>query len=84
LDIDPWRASMKVAGIRLSRVRDVAEHCAVSVTTIDPVSESGQFAAVTVGRGRGMFWVSGAAALACEQAVCALLGIDYARAVVVA
>jgi hypothetical protein len=50
------------------RVRDVAEHCAVSVATIYRAIESGQLAAVTFGRGTRAFWVSGAAVLADERA----------------
>ena len=79
---------MQVAGTRCYRVRDVAEHCAVPIATIHPVSEPGQLAAVQFGRGTGTLGVSGAAARAleqaCVQAACGLLGIDYARAVVVA
>jgi hypothetical protein len=59
---------MQIENTRWYRVRDVAGHCAVSVATIDRAIESGQLTAVTFGRGTGVFWVSGAAVLADEQA----------------
>jgi hypothetical protein len=55
------------------------------VATIYPGTGSAQWAALTCGgRGTGAFCVSGAVVLACAQSACVLLGIDYARTVVVA
>jgi hypothetical protein len=65
---------MQIENTRWYRVRDVAGHCAVSVATIYRVIESGQLAAVTFGRGTGVFWVSGAAVLADERACAQAVG----------
>jgi hypothetical protein len=73
---------MQVQHTWLYQVRDVAERCAVSVTTIYSVMESGTLAAVMFGTQTGTLCASGAAVLACAQAACELLGIDYARVVV--
>jgi hypothetical protein len=75
---------MHIQHTRLYRIRDVAEHPAVSVATIYSVMESGQLTAVMVGTKTGTLCTSGAAVLACAQPACALLGIDDARVVVVA
>ncbi|MCA1707618.1 MAG: hypothetical protein LC808_31850 [Actinobacteria bacterium] len=75
---------MQVRHTWLYHIRDVAEHCAVSVATIYSVMESGKLAALMFGAETGTLCASGAAVLACAQAACELLGIDYARVVVVA
>lgn len=79
---------MQVQHTWLYRIRDVAEHCAVSVATIYSVMESGKLAALMFGVEIGTLCASGAAVLAreqaCAQVACELLGIDYARVVVVA
>jgi non-ribosomal peptide synthetase component E (peptide arylation enzyme) len=79
---------MQIQHTWLYHVRDVAEHCAVSVATIYSVMESSKLAALMSGAQTGTLCASGAAVLACEQtcaqADCELLGIDYARVVVVA
>jgi hypothetical protein len=59
---------MQGEGTQLYRVQDVAGHFAVSVATIDRVTESGQLVALTFGMGTGAFGVSGVAVLADEQA----------------
>jgi hypothetical protein len=59
---------MQGEGTRLYRVRDVAGHFAVSVATIDRVTESGQLVALKFGMGTGAFGVSGVVVLADEQA----------------
>jgi hypothetical protein len=78
---------MRVQHTRLYRIRDVAEHPAVSVATIYSVMESGTLAALMFGAQTGTLYASGAAVLAreqaCAQVACGLLGIDYARVVMV-
>ena len=78
---------MQVEGTRLYRVKDVAEHFAVSAATIYRAIESGQLAALKLGTGSGTFRVSGAAVLAyqeaCAQAASALSGVGGAPAAVV-
>lgn len=79
---------MHIQYTRLYRIREVAEHPAVSVATIYSVRESGTVAAVMVGAKTGTVCASGAAVLAYEQA-CAQVagevrGIEDARVVVVA
>ncbi|MBV9161215.1 MAG: DNA-binding protein [Pseudonocardiales bacterium] len=68
----------------LYRIRDVAEHPAVSVATSYSVMESGTLAALMFGAKTATLRASGAAVLACAQATGELRGIDYARVVVVA
>jgi hypothetical protein len=79
---------MHIQHTRLYRIRDMAEHPAVSVATIYSVMESSTLATLMFGAQTGTLCASGAAVLACEQtcaqADCELLGIDYARVVVVA
>ena len=78
---------MQVEGTRLYRVKDVAEHFAVSAATIYRAIESGQLAALKLGSGTGTFRVSGAAVLAyqeaCAQAASALSGVGGAPTTVV-
>lgn len=59
---------MQVEGARLYRVRDVAEHFDVSVTTIYRAIESGQLTALKLGTGTGTFRVTGAAVAAYAEA----------------
>lgn len=63
---------MQVESTRMYRVRDVAKHCDVSVTTIYRAIESGQLDALKLGSGKGTLRVTGAAvaayAHACTQA----------------
>ncbi len=73
---------MHIQHTRLYRIRDVAEHCAVSVTTIYSVMESGTLAALMFGTKTGTLCASGSAVLAGAQAAWELRGIDYARVVV--
>jgi hypothetical protein len=75
---------MHIQHTRLYRIRDVAEHCAVSVATIYSVMESGTLAALMFGVKTGTVCANGAAVLTCAQAAGELGGIDYARVVVVA
>ena len=44
---------MQVESTRMYRVREVAEHCDVSVTTIYRAIESGQLDALKLGTGKG-------------------------------
>lgn len=64
---------MQVEGTRMYRVRDVAEHFEVSVSTIYRAVESGQLVALRLGAGLGAVRVLGSAVLAyaeaCGQAV---------------
>ena len=55
---------MQVDGTRNYRVKDVAEHFDVSVSTIYRAIESGQLHALKLGTGRGTLRVTGAAVLA--------------------
>jgi hypothetical protein len=75
---------MHIQHTRLYRIRDVAEHPAVSVATIYSVMESGTLATLMFGAKTGTLCASGAAGLACALAAWELGGIDYARVVVVA
>jgi predicted site-specific integrase-resolvase len=75
---------MQIQHTQLYRIRDVAEHPAVSVATIYSVMESGKLAALMFGTKTGTLRASGAAVLACAQATGELREIDYARVVVVA
>lgn len=79
---------MQVRHTWLYHIRDVAEHCAVSVATIYSVMEPGKLAALMFGAETGTVCASGAAVLAreqaCAQVACELQGIDYVRVVVVA
>ena len=75
---------MHIQHTQLYRIRNVAEHCAVSVATIYSVMESGTLAALMFGAEIGTLCASGAAVLACAQAACELREIDYARVVVLA
>jgi excisionase family DNA binding protein len=63
---------MQVEGTRMYRVKDVAEHFDVSVSTIYRAIESGQLDALKLGRGQGTVRVPGCAVLAyaarCGQA----------------
>lgn len=63
---------MQVESTRMYRVREVAEHFDVSVTTIYRAIESGQLDALKLGTGKGALRVTGAAvaayAHACTQA----------------
>jgi excisionase family DNA binding protein len=63
---------MQVESTRMYRVREVAKHFDVSVTTIYRAIESGQLDALKLGRGKGALRVTGAAvtayAHACTQA----------------
>lgn len=63
---------MQVEGARMYRVREVAEHFDVSVTTIYRAIESGQLDALKLGTGKGTLRVTGAAVVAyahaCTQA----------------
>ena len=59
---------MQVERTRLYRVRDVAEHFDVSVTTIYRAIESGQLTALKLGTGTGTFRVTGAAVVAYAEA----------------
>jgi excisionase family DNA binding protein len=63
---------MQVEGTRMYRVKDVAEHFDVSVSTIYRAIESGQLDALKLGTGQGTLRVPGCAVLAyaarCGQA----------------
>lgn len=63
---------MQVEGTRMYRVRDVAKHFDVSVSTIYRAIESGQLDALKLGTGQGTLRVPGWAVLAyaetCGQA----------------
>jgi excisionase family DNA binding protein len=59
---------MQVESTRMYRVREVAEHFDVSVTTIYRAIESGQLDALKLGTGKGTLRVTGAAVAAYEQA----------------
>jgi excisionase family DNA binding protein len=59
---------MQFESTRMYRVREVAEHFDVSVTTIYRAIESGQLDALKLGTGKGTLRVSGAAVAAYEQA----------------
>ena len=59
---------MQVDGTRNYRVKDVAEHFDVSVSTIYRAIESGQLDALKLGTGRGTLRVTGAAVLAFAEA----------------
>jgi excisionase family DNA binding protein len=55
---------MQVDGTRMYRVKDVAEHFEVSVSTIYRAIESGQLSALKLGTGLGTLRVPGLAVLA--------------------
>jgi rhodanese-related sulfurtransferase len=74
---------MHIQHTQLYRIRNVAEHCAVSVATIYSVMESGKLAVLMFGAEIGTLCASGAAVLAGAQVACELGGIDYARVMVV-
>lgn len=59
---------MQVERTRMYRVKEVAEHFAVSVTTIYRAIESGQLHAVKLGTRTGTLRVTGAAVAAYAQA----------------
>lgn len=59
---------MQVESTRMYRVRDVAKHFDVSVTTIYRAIESGQLDALKLGNGKGALRVTGAAVVAYAQA----------------
>jgi len=59
---------MQVEHTRMYRVRDVAQHFNVSVTTIYRAIESGQLDALKLGTGQGTLRITGAAVTAYAKA----------------
>jgi excisionase family DNA binding protein len=76
---------MQVEDTRMYRVKDVAEHFDVSVSTIYRAIESGQLDALKLGRGQGTLRVPGSAVLAyaetCGQAASEASGTGQAAGV---